>query len=33
MMSLAKWVLVEYRFLVVRTNDDMHIMAIMKTNL
>jgi hypothetical protein len=33
MLSPAKWVLVEYWLLVVRMNDDMHIMAGMKTNL
>jgi len=33
MLSLAKWVLLEYRFLVVRMNDDMHIMVTTKTNM
>ncbi len=33
MLSLAKWVLIEYQFLVVRMNDDMHTIVATKTNL
>ncbi len=33
MLSLTKWVPAKYRTLVVKMNDDLHIMVVTKTNL